>query len=331
MGQRRDRRYEATDMRPLTTFFAILLSLFAGLPQQMSGATVTEGYLVGSEDVITVRVLDIEEFSPQNLAAIRVDNQGNIRLPILGRIHVAGLNVEQIEDVVTKALLSVMQAPEVTVAVTTFGSRPVSVLGAVRNPGVRQISGRQTLLEALSLAGGLNSEAGNSIVITRRIDSGPLPLSDSSIDDSGKFMVGGLKVRAVMQANNPSANIEVLANDVITVPKADLIYVIGAVKKPGGFVLNEKEQVSALQALSMAEGLDNMAGPKAARILRENEPGSARFEIPVDLRTILDGTAPDLLLHANDILFVPGNKAKNVTMRALEVAIQMGVGAAIWR
>jgi hypothetical protein len=132
-----------------------------------------------------------------------------------------------------------------------------------------------------------------------RVDSGPLPLSDSTIDSSGKFIVGGLKVRAVMEANNPSVNIEVMANDVITVAKADLIYVIGAVKKPGGFVLNEKENLSALQALSLAEGLE--------------------------------GTAPDLPLRANDILFVPGNKAKNITVRALKAAIQVGVGAAIWR
>ena len=286
---------------------------------------------MGAEDIVTVRVLDIEEFSPQNLGPVRVDHQGDIRLPILGRIHVAGQNVEQIEEAVTKALLSIMHAPEVTVTVTEYGSRPISVLGAVRNPGVRQISGRQTLIEALSLAGGLNSEAGNSIVITRRVDSGPLPLSDSSIDDSGKFMVGGLKVRAVMEANNPSANIEVLANDVITVPKADLIYVIGAVKKPGGFVLNEKEHLSALQALSLAEGLDSLAGAKSARILRQTEEGSPRSDIPVNLRSMLEGSAPDQLLRANDILFVPGNKAKNLTMRALEVAIQVGVGAAIWR
>jgi polysaccharide export outer membrane protein len=318
-------------MRQLTALFTIVLWLFAGLPGQISAAAVTGGYLVGPEDTVTVRVLDIEEFSPQNLAPIRVDNQGDIRLPILGRIHVAGQNVEQIEDVITKGLLSIMKAPEVTVAVTRYGSRPISVLGAVRNPGVRQISGRQTLIEAISLAGGLNAEAGNSIIITRRVDSGPLPLSDSSIDSSGKFIVGGLKVRAVMQANNPSANIEVMANDVITVPKADLIYVIGAVKKPGGFILNEKEHLSALQALSLAEGLDSLAGAKSARILRQTEEGSPRSDIPVNLRSMLDGTAPDLVLRANDILFVPGNTAKYVTLRALEVAIQMGVGAAIWR
>jgi polysaccharide biosynthesis/export protein len=318
-------------MKQITTLFTILLWLLAHLPGQISAAATTGGYLVGSEDTVTVRVLDIEEFSPQNLGPIRVDNQGDIRLPILGRIHVAGLNVEQVEDIVTKGLLSIMQAPEVTVTVTGFGSRPISVLGAVRNPGVRQIGGRQTLVEALSLAGGLNSEAGNSILITRRVDSGPLPLSDSSIDNSGKFLVGGLKVRAVMEANDPSANIEVLANDVITVPKAELVYVIGAVKKPGGFILNEKEQVSTLQALSLAEGLDNLAGPKGARILRQNEAGRPRSEIPVNLRSILEGTAPDLLLHANDILFVPGNKAKYAAVRALEVAIQMGVGVAIWR
>ena len=318
-------------MRQLKAIFTILIWLLADLPGQISAAAVSGGYLVGSEDIISVRVPDIEEFSPQNLGPIRVDNQGDIRLPILGRIHVAGLNVEQIEDVVTKKLLSIMLAPQVTVTVTEYGSRPISVLGAVRNPGVRQISGRQTIIEALSLAGGLSSEAGNNIVITRRVDAGPLPLSDSIVDNSGQFEVGELKVRAVMEANNPGANIEVLANDVITVPKAELIYVIGAVKKPGGFVLNEKEHLSALQALSLAEGLDSGAEAKGARILRQNEAGNMRAEIPVDMRSILDGTAPDLLLQANDILYLPGSKTKNGALRGLGVAIQIGLGPAAWR
>ena len=288
-------------------------------------------YSVGTDDVLTVRVLDIEEFSPQNLAPVRVDPQGEIRLPIIGRIHTAGLTVAQIEGVIGTALSAVMKKPEVTVTVTEFGSCPVSVLGAVRNPGVHQISGRKTLFEVLSLAGGLSPDAGNSIIITRRAEAGPLPLPGATRNANDGFFVGELKVRTVMQAKDPKSNIDVLPNDVITVPKAELVYVVGAVKKSGGFVLNEKEQMSTLQALSLAEGLDTMASTKGARILRQDEGGNVRSEIGIDLRAILQGRSPDVPLRANDILFVPDSKAKSATMRALETAIQMGTGVVIWR
>jgi polysaccharide export outer membrane protein len=133
-----------------------------------------------------------------------------------------------------------------------------------------------------------------------------------------------------MEAKDPAANIDVLPDDVITVPKAELVYVVGAVKRAGGFVLNEKEQMSVLQALSLAEGLDNVAAGASARILRQGTSQSGRDEIPVNVTHILDGSARDVSLRANDILFVPNSKAKNVTLRALEVAVQMGTGIVIY-
>jgi polysaccharide biosynthesis/export protein len=313
-----------------TLFVSLLCCAAVGLAQPSLSKRMA-GYILGPEDVITVRVLEIEEFNSQNLGAIGVDPQGNIRLPLAGRIHVAGLSVEQLEAKIAQALTSVMNDPEVTVTVTAFGSSPVSVLGAVRNPGVHQISGHKTLFEVLSLAGGLSPDAGNAIKITRHVDAGPLPLAGVTRDSGGGFFVGGLNVRSVMEAKDPSVNIEVLANDVITVPKAELVYVIGAVKRPGGFVLNEREHMSVLQALSLAEGLDRVAAGKAARILRQDEAGGNRSEIPINVRSILEGKTQDVALHANDILFVPDSAAKGATMRALEAAVQMGTGVVIWR
>jgi polysaccharide biosynthesis/export protein len=319
-------------MKVLILFVSLLCCAAAGLLAQPSlSKRIVGGYVLGPDDLISVRVLEIEEFSPQNLGAIRVDPQGNIRLPLVGRMHVAGLSVEQLEAKVTRDLTSVMNDPEVTITVTEFGSRPVSVLGAVRNPGVHQISGRKTLFEVLSLAGGLSPDAGNAIKITRRVDAGPLPLAGVTRDSRGEFFVGALNVRSVMEAKDPGVNIEVLPNDVITVPKAELVYVVGAVKRPGGFVLNEKEQMSILQALSLAEGLDSVAAAKSARILRQDDAGGKRNEIPVNLLRILDGSNQDVALHANDILFVPDSKVKSATMRVVEAAIQTGTGVIIWR
>jgi polysaccharide export outer membrane protein len=204
------------------------------------------------------------------------------------------------------------------------------VLGAVRNPGVYQVTGPKTLFEVLSLAGGLNPDASNRIKIMRSTSAGPLPLANASPDKSGEFFTAELNVKSVMEAKNPKENINVLPNDVITVPKADMVYVVGAVHKSGGFALSEKEQISVLQAVSLAEGLDNVAKTSGARILRQSSPGAQRTEVAINVQKILDGRAQDVPLQANDILFIPNSLAKSASMRLLNAALQAGTGMAIY-
>jgi polysaccharide export outer membrane protein len=118
---------------------------------------------------------------------------------------------------------------------------------------------------------------------------------------------------------------------VISVPKAELVYVTGEVKRSGGFTLGEHQSISVLQAVAMAEGVDKTASLKGTKILRETPAGQSRSEIPVHLGEILAGKAPDVRMQPNDILFVPGNTAKKAGWRAMEAAIQIGTGIAIWR
>jgi polysaccharide biosynthesis/export protein len=235
-----------------------------------------------------------------------------------------------LEATLTARLKDYLQEPVVTVSVSEFRSHPVSVLGAVNNPGVHQIRGRKTLFEVISEAGGLKNEAGNAIKITRRKEYGPIPLAGATPDPSGEFSVAEISVKSVMEARNPKENIQVEPNDVISVPRAELVYVIGAVKRAGGFVLSEREQISVLQALSMAEGLDRVAAASNARILRA-AGGVNRTEIPVDVRQILTGKTRDVPMQANDILFIPTSAAKSAGLRGLEAIIQLGTGVAIYR
>jgi polysaccharide export outer membrane protein len=211
-----------------------------------------------------------------------------------------------------------------------YRNHPVSVLGAVRNPGVLQVAQHRRLLEVLSLAGGLAPEAGDKIKISRRMSVGQLPLKDAKADSSNEYEVGQIDVRTLMHAQQPELNIEVLDNDVITVPRAESVYVIGAVKKAGGFPLNDRDQMSILQALSLAEGLDRAASPKSVRLLRENGSGNDRTEIAINLKLIMAGSAPDVPLRANDILFVPTSQTKVVSTRAIEAAIGVGTGLAVF-
>jgi polysaccharide export outer membrane protein len=287
-------------------------------------------YVLGPDDVISIRVPGLDEFN-SNTNAIRIDPNGDVRLPLLGKVHAAGLTVDHMEEQLTAKLVRFMNQPDVTIMVTEFASRPVSVLGSVKNPGVHQLGGRRTLLEVLSLAGGIDDTAGNAIRITRRTEMGPLPLPQVKMDVTGGFYVGEVDVRSLLEARNPASNIDVLPNDVITVPKGDLVYVIGAVRRPGGFILNQEKQMSLLQALSLAEGLDKLASARSARILRPGAVGAPRVEIRVDVKRILEGSASDVTLDPNDILFIPDNKARSASMRALDAAVQMTTGLVIWR
>jgi polysaccharide biosynthesis/export protein len=205
------------------------------------------------------------------------------------------------------------------------------VLGAVATSGVVQLRGHKTLFEVISAAGGLRAEAGNSIKITRRKEFGPIPIPGAATDPSGQYSVAEVSVKSVMEAKSPQENIEIKPYDVISIPRASLIYVVGGVKRAGGFVLNEREHMTVLQALSMAEGLEKTASASHARIIRSSEDGSGRTELPVDVKKILTGKSEDLAMKADDILFVPDSMTKGAAIRSLETVLQTASGLAIWR
>jgi len=285
-------------------------------------------YVLGPDDQIAIRVLDVDEIGSTPL---RIDSEGNIRLPYVGRVHAEGVTVEGLQSEVTARLKTYMHDPDVTVSISEFRSQPVSVLGAVRNPGVHQLQGRKTLVEMLSLAGGLDTAAGPTVKITRQRQWGRIPLRNAWEDSTGQFTVAHVSVKAILEASSPEENILIRPHDVISVPRAEMVYVAGQVSKAGGFVLNERESISVLEALTLAGGADRLAAPQHSRILRRSPSGPDRTEIPVDLRKILQGKGEDIAMQPDDILFVPDSVPKRGAIRALEVAVQTGSGILIWR
>lgn len=317
-------------MNKFLLWISILMLGCAFLQASEKSSAAKPGYVLGPDDGLSINVVDLAELDAKTLGIVRVDHQGNIHLPLAGRIQASGLTVEGLEQQISKRLSGIMNAPEVSVSVAEYRNHPVSVLGAVKNPGVYQVSGQKTLYEILSMAGGLNPDAGNQVKITRQVSEGKLPLPNVTTDETGKFEIGELNVRKLMQAKSPEDNIDVLSDDVITVPKAEMVYIVGAVHKAGGFALTEKEQISVLQAVSLAEGLDQVAGAKNARILRQGAPGTERTEVRVNVARILDGRDRDVELQANDILFIPVSAAKSASLRAIEAAVQVGTGMAVF-
>jgi len=289
-------------------------------------AEVRTSYVLGPNDQVTIRALDAEEISDK---PYRISASGDLTLPMIGKVPAAGLTVEALENAVVKALQVYVRQPKVAITVTEFHSQPVSVLGAVTNPGMLQLQGNKTLVEILSMAGGIRSDAGSTVKITRKREWGILPLEGMKLDSTGRFSSGEIKLQDVLAARNPEQNILVRPNDVISVTRNDIVYVLGAVKRAGGFPMNEHDTLSVLQVLSLAEGLERTAAPQKAKILRLTPGATRRTEMPLNLDQIFSGKAEDIALQEDDILFVPDSKEKRAVLRTLEALVSMGttVGA----
>ncbi len=303
-------------------------SASANAPRIAPEPTQRSSYLLGSGDQLAIRVAEADEIPDR---PFRIDEKGDFDLPMVGRVHAAGLSVGELQVKLVKDFAVFIKQPQVTVSVTETRSQPVSILGAVNAPGVHQLQGRKTLVEVLAVAGGLRADCGYRIKITRRAEWGTIPLPGATMDAAANYTVAEVAVKGLLEAVGPQDNNEIKPDDVITIPIAEMVYVIGDVKKSGGFVLGQRPSVSAMQALAMAEGLAPMAKPSDARILRQIPGESNRTEIPVDLKKIMAGKAGDVTLQQNDILFVPTNAFKKLGARSIDAMFGVGANLAVYR
>ena len=289
-------------------------------------------YLLGPDDEVEISGPELDE--PGGKMS-RVDGEGDIQVPLVGPVHIAGLTVQQAQQDVNKRLRAYIRDPQITVSIKELRSQPVSILGAVNAPGLHQVRGHKTLLEMLSVGGGVRADAGHRIRITRQLEWGCIPLPDAKVDATGKFTVGDVSLKEIMNGEVPHGNIQILPHDVISVPRAEMVYVIGDVKRSGGFVIGESESMSVLQVLSLAEGMNGTADKRHVKILRPITDGRQRSEIAVDVNAILQGKTQDVALHGDDILFIPSSTGRKASLRALEAAVQTGsgllTGLVIWR
>ncbi len=308
---------------------ALMLLVFAPLPGRSAETQVVvpTGYILGPGDLLEISVLDMEEVGK---FPFRVDMRGNINLPVVGRVEAGGLTVDQLEVKIIDRLKGDLRKPDVTVSIKEMHSQPISVLGSVTQPGVHQVQGRMTLMEAISKAGGLRPDAGYSIRIARLKEWGPIPLDGVTEDPTGKYYVAEVGIKEILEGEAPAKNIPVKPHDVITVPKGKMVYVMGAVKKTGGYVLGERSGVTVLEALSMSEGLDRFSRESDARIMRKTSDPLSRAEIAVNVKRILAGKDRDVELEPDDILYIPDSGVKRATARSIEAAISIGSGVAIY-
>jgi polysaccharide export outer membrane protein len=309
---------------------------------------------IGPDDLLQITVFE----APDLNRTLRVDAKGEISLQLLGSVRAGGLTPRQLELVLEELLRrTYMRDPHVGVFVQELQSHPVSVVGAVKRPGVFQIRGTKTVLELLSMAEGLADDAGDTVVVMRGAStSGPSRIDNAEQISQKAGTVstapgdaalasgpGGLpstqrqpeivevNLKSLLESDNPAFNIPVHPGDIVKVARAGIVYVVGEVKKPGGFVLRSNENITVLQALALAEGLTRTSLKSQARIIRTDPSTNKRTEIPIDLGKILTSKAPDPLLQQKDIIFVPDSSAKSAFYRGAEAVVSTAMGVAIYR
>jgi polysaccharide export outer membrane protein len=295
-------------------------------PSVVPDAPAPFDYVLGPGDVIAVGVQDLPEIDGSPL---RIDPRGEVSLPLVGRVSVTGLAVGELEADLETRFRTYLKEPVVRVTVTEYGSQRVSVFGAVVRPGVHALEGRKTLIETLALAGGLAADAGGTIKITREAARGDIPLASAVKDATGQFSVAEVRLDGIVKATHPGDNIVVQPNDIISVPRAEIVYVIGAVQRAGGFTLNDRSTVSGLHALAMAQGLTNVASADNAVVIRTLDSGE-RIEIQAKLGEILEGDEDDIVLYPDDILFVPESATRSLFSRTLTTALSAITSIAIY-
>jgi len=289
-------------------------------------------YVLGPGDVIQIRGLGEQDFGERTF---RIEASGEITLPIVESIKVSGLTVDQFQTDLNNKLRAYYRNPQALVTLVQFRSEPVFFIGAFNAPGIYPLQGRRTLVEMMTLVGGLAPNASRRIRLTRRKEMGPIALPNAVDDQTGKGMTVEIPLNVLTRDINPPEDLLLMPYDLVSAERAELVYLSGQILKPGGYELGEKETVSALQILSLAGGLGPDAAPRNARILRPIANSSRRAEIPLDLKEVLEHQGKDQNLMPGDVLYVPRSSRRAAWGRAASYAIPIAsslvVGILVYR
>jgi len=279
---------------------------------------------IGPNDLIAVSVYD----APELTRTVRVGADGFIRLPMLrGVITANSLLPSELEKLIATALVgeNILVDPVVTVTIVEYHSRPINVVGAVKKPLTFQAAGTATLLDALTRAEGLSPDAGPEILVSR-----PQP-GDSG---SSSAVIQRISVKGLIDEADPDLNVRLFGGEEIRVPEVGKVFVVGNVRKSGSFPVHDPSGTSVLKLLALAEGLLPFTA-KQAFIYRKESGSNAKTEIPIEIAKIIERKSPDVTLQAQDILYIPDNKGRRMTVTTLERLLGFGTATAsgliIWR
>jgi polysaccharide biosynthesis/export protein len=280
--------------------------------QTPSAAVDQTTYSIGAGDVLSLTFAN----SPELNHKVQVSGAGDIVVPLLSTpVHATGLTPMQLSQQIAKELVDAKQLrdPFVSVFVDEHNSHSATVLGAVAKPGVYQLARPTRLLELLSMAGGLNTTAGATLSISHAEEGGDHVRDAKALPNTPTI----IQIGQLTDNKDPALDLMIRSGDVINVSQAPLVYVVGAVTKPGGFVLPDpKSGITVLQAIALAEGLTPIASASKGLVIRRPPYGKERELVPVDISKLMNGKITDQDLQPNDILFIPQSGTKR-TLQAL--------------
>jgi polysaccharide biosynthesis/export protein len=261
------------------------------VPEDFAKLPLAPGFL------LSLNVLD----DPDLVGAFRIDQRGDITPPILGTIHVAGETASEARLQIRKRLLDdqILKDPQVNLTVLEYTSPEVTLVGEVTNPGRYPLLVPRALVDVLALAGGTTLAAGNEIQITRESATSEPILKSILVHYS--------------RATDPDAVKQAIVNpgDTVLVKRAGIVYVLGAVTRPGGYVMQEEGTLNVLQAISLANGTAPVAKTGTIYLLRRNADGS-EVDVPLPYKKLIRGQSAEVQLQAKDVLYVPTSELKSI-------------------
>ena len=274
-----------------------------------AGRTSSKDYRIGPDDLIEVTVFEDEKLNK----VVRVSSQGNVNLPLIGILRVRGLTGSEMEKEIRDLLAEkYLQDPHVSVFIKEYHNQRISMLGAVTKPGVYDVTGEKTVLDLLSLAGGIRDDAGKMLFLIRP------PKMDEDAAKKGKEPEAATaktftaELEELLIKGNLNLNFALEHGDVVNIPPAGKVFVGGLVQNPGGFTINKT--MTLTQAIAVAGGLSTKADGTETRIFRYSGRGDQKEVLTFNAYAIEKGQTSDPYLQENDVIFVPRSGTKTVLL-----------------
>jgi len=276
-----------------------------------------ERYRIGTGDVLDIRIYNRPQLSRE---AVRVEGSGMIRMPLIEtEIQASCLTEGELAKEIATRYTKYYRNLQVDVFIKGYHSRQVAIIGAVNDQSRFELQRRVRLLELLTYAKGPSARAGQTVNVVHSTDTSPCKQANEN-EDATAF--SSYKLSDVLEGK-PEANPYLEAGDIVTVPEADQVYVVGNVFMPLTIAL--REPITLTRAIAMAGGLKQDTRKDKIRVLRQEPGTSVRKEITVDLYAIEKKRSEDLALAPNDIIDVPTSAGKSF-LRSLIQGVVPGVG-----
>lgn len=268
------------------------LTISALLTTVLFSFSFAENYKIGPEDVLEISVYDQPDLSK----TVRISPDGLISFPLLGSLKVKGNTVTELQNLLERRLSEdYLVNPQVSIYVKEYRSRKIFMLGEVMRPGVQELTGPMTLLEAISRAGGIKKAAGKTAIISR-------PSNPANADNDNSVPVK-VDLTQLLEKGDTQLNISLEEGYIIHIPKANSFFVFGEVKKPGSYIIGKDTTV--LQAVTMAGGFTKIAAPSRARIIRVEDGNEETINIDIKEITKRSDKNLDIMIKRDDIIVIP--------------------------